>query len=89
MQLDYLKYLIAIKEYGSMNKAAEHLYMSQQNISKAVKRLEEEFGYKIFTGSARKQVFTEEGERLYQYAFIQGWHGDDTHLLGHHCPGGQ
>ena len=68
MQLDYLKYLIAIKEYGSMNKAAEHLYMSQQNISKAVKRLEEEFGYKIFTGSARKQVFTEEGERLYQYA---------------------
>ena len=68
MQLDYLKYLIAIKEYGSMNKAAEHLFMSQQNISKAVKRLETEFGHKIFTGSSRKLVFTEEGERLYQYA---------------------
>ena len=68
MQLDYLKYLIAINEYGSMNKAAEHLFMSQQNISKAVKRLETEFGHKIFTGSSRKLVFTKEGEQLYQYA---------------------
>lgn len=68
MQLDYLKYLIAIKEYGSMNKAAKHLFMSQQNISKAMKRLESEFGHKIFVGSSYKPVFTEKGERLYQYA---------------------
>lgn len=68
MRLDYLKYLIAIKEYGSINKAAGHLFMSQQNLSKMIKRLEDEFGYKIFEKHTRKNTFTEEGERLYQYA---------------------
>lgn len=68
MQLDYLQYLIGIKKYGSMNQAAEHLYTSQQQISRAIGKLEEELGCKLFVRGSKGVVLTSEGERLYHYA---------------------
>lgn len=68
MQLEYLKYLIEIKEYGSMNKAAEHLFVSQQNISKAIRGMEAEIGCKIFEKDSKRSIFTKEGMELYRFA---------------------
>ena len=37
MKLEVFEYLIAIEKYGSLNKAAKHLYMSQPNLSNLLK----------------------------------------------------
>lgn len=68
MQLDYLKYVLAVKEWGSLNKAAEHLYVSQQHISKIIAKLEEECGRSLFLRTARGMVLTDDGKKLCGYA---------------------
>ena len=42
MTLLQLRYIIVISETGSMNKAAEQLYLSQPSLTAAVKELERE-----------------------------------------------
>ena len=53
MTLNQLNYVIAIAEYGSMNKAAEHLYVAQPSLSGAVKSLEDELGFALFNRNGR------------------------------------
>ena len=40
MTINELRYLLTIVEEGSINKAAEKLYISQSALSKCVKRME-------------------------------------------------
>ena len=68
MQLDYLKYIIAVKQYGSINKAAEKLYISQQYISKVLKTMEHESGKTLFVRSNHGVELTVDGEKVYQFA---------------------
>ena len=42
MTLTHLHYLIVIAKTGSLNKAAEHLYVAQPSLTSAVKELEKE-----------------------------------------------
>ena len=42
MTLQQLHYVIEISEQGSMNKAAEALYVSQPSLTSAVRELEKE-----------------------------------------------
>lgn len=44
-----MEYVVEIEKAGSINKAAQNLYLSQPNLSNAIKKLEEELGYPIFT----------------------------------------
>ena len=50
MTLQQIHYIIVIAETGSMNKAAEQLYIAQPSLTSAVKELEKEmikkYGYK-------------------------------------------
>ena len=48
MTINELRYLLTIVEEGSINKAAEKLYISQSALSKCVKRMEAEYGICIF-----------------------------------------
>lgn len=48
MNLKYLEYVVEISRCGSINKAAKNLYLSQPNLSNAVKNLEAELGYSVF-----------------------------------------
>ena len=68
MTLQQLRYLIAIAEYGSINAAAQNLYVSQSNLSTAVKELERELGITIFTRSNRGVTLTNDGTELLGYA---------------------
>ena len=68
MQLDYLKYIVAIHDYGSINKAAEQTYVSQQYISKVLKKTEEKLGKKLFERTSKGLKLTQEGNVLYNYA---------------------
>lgn len=68
MTLQQLRYLIAIAEHGSMNGAAQALYVSQSNLSTAIRDLEREFGITIFTRSNRGVTLTNDGTELLSYA---------------------
>lgn len=68
MTLQQMLYVIKIAECGSMNKAAEMLFISQPTLTNAVKELENEVGINIFKRSGKGTVPTNEGEEFLIYA---------------------
>ena len=68
MTILQLTYILKIAETGSMNKAAEQLYISQPALTSAVKELEKELGIALFHRTSRGIVLTGEGEDLLVYA---------------------
>ncbi|MCR5110001.1 MAG: LysR family transcriptional regulator [Ruminococcus sp.] len=68
MTLQQLKYILAISTYGSMNKAAEQLYVSQPSLTSSVQELEKEIGIKIFNRSGKGVTLTNDGAEFLQYA---------------------
>jgi DNA-binding transcriptional LysR family regulator len=61
-------YFTEICRYKSFSKAAERLYISQQGISMAIYRLEEELSCKLFYRTGRELHLTENGEFLLEHA---------------------
>ncbi|MBP3761433.1 MAG: LysR family transcriptional regulator, partial [Ruminococcus sp.] len=76
MTLQQLKYILAISETGSMNKAAEQLYVSQPSLTSSVRELESEIGIKIFNRSGRGVTLTNDGTEFVQYAGQVIWQFD-------------
>lgn len=68
MQLQQLIYFVCVAESGSINKAAEKLFVSQPNLSKAIINLENELAIRILDRNTRGVSLTEDGKTLYQYA---------------------
>ena len=68
MRLEQLYCFVEAAHCGSMAAAAQKLYISQQNVSKSIKQLEEEFGHRLFTRSNRGIHLTPEGRRIYEVA---------------------
>ncbi|WP_101876915.1 LysR family transcriptional regulator [Lachnoclostridium edouardi] len=67
MQLQHLKYFLQIAETGSMNKAADQLFVSQPSLSKVISCMEAELNIKIFERNNRGVSLTEDGKKLYMY----------------------
>lgn len=61
MTLQQIHYAIVISETGSMNKAAELLYISQPSLTAAVKELEKEIGITVFNRSGKGVSLTADG----------------------------
>ncbi len=68
MNLLYLEYALEIAKTGSINKAAENLYMGQPNLSRAIKELEASIGISIFSRSSKGMLPTPKGEEFLHYA---------------------
>lgn len=68
MTLQQLKYVIEIVNAGSMNAAAEKLFVTQPSLSNAVKELETELGIEIFLRSNRGITLSAEGAEFLSYA---------------------
>lgn len=68
MTLRQLKYVLAISETGSMNKAAEQFFVSQPSLTASVQELEKEIGIKIFNRSGRGVTLTNDGAEFLLYA---------------------
>lgn len=68
MTLQQLHYIIVISETGSMNKAAERLYISQPSLTNAVKELEKEVGIVVFKRSGKGVSLTADGVEFLTYA---------------------
>lgn len=64
MTLSQMNYILEIYRCGSMNKAAQNLFISQSAISSAIREMEEELGIRIFHRSNRGIALTDEGREL-------------------------
>ncbi len=87
MTLQQLHYVITISETGSMNSAAELLYVAQPSLTGAVKELEKELGITIFHRSGRGVSLTNEGLEFITYA-RQGYYQYET-LMGKYGKSGK
>ena len=61
MTLQQMLYALTIAECGSMNKAAEKLYMVQSTLTSAIRELEQENGITIFVRTHKGMTPTPEG----------------------------
>ena len=70
MTLQQIKYILGVADSGSLNKAAEKLFISQPSLSSSVHDAENELGFKIFSRSSRGVTVTERGENFIHDARI-------------------
>ena len=68
MTLQQIRYCLTIAETGSMNRAAENLYVTQPALTGAIQELETELGITIFNRTIRGVTLTNEGRRFLHYA---------------------
>lgn len=62
MTLQQLKCAVEVWKCGSINKAAERLYMNQPNISRLIKNLESEFNLVLFSRTSSGMEATGDGK---------------------------
>lgn len=78
MNINQLKYLVESVKTGSINKAAENLYMTQSSLSTAISTLEKELQLEILQRSPKGITLTPSGEIIYEdcltiLAIIHRW----------------
>ncbi len=64
--LDGLGLLATVVDAGTFVRAGEYLGVTQSAVSRAVARLEQRIGIRLFTRTARAIALTEEGRRFYE-----------------------
>ena len=68
MTLQQLKYFIEIVKSGTINNAAERLYIAQPSLSKALRGLESEMGVDLITRTPKGISLTSDGAEFLGYA---------------------
>ena len=68
MTIQQLQYVMEISRTGSVSKAAKTLFLSQPNLSNAIKNLENELGITIFKRTNKGILLSAEGEEFLGYA---------------------
>ena len=61
MTLQQIYYALEVASVGSMNKAAEKLYISQPTLTSAIRDIEAELGIVMFSRNSRGVSLTVEG----------------------------
>src|SRR6185312_5224509 len=68
MELQQLRYLLAVGDLSNFTRAAERCNVSQPALSQQIINLEKEVGHKLFHRLGRKAVLTEAGTRFAEHA---------------------
>lgn len=61
MNIQQLRYVVAIANSGTFREAAEKMYVSQPSLSIAVRDLEKELGFKVFRRTSSGTFLTRRG----------------------------
>ena len=67
MDIQHIRYFVAVAKYESFSKAAEKLFVTQPIVTRCVKNLEEELGTPLILRSTKRFQLTDAGQILYQY----------------------
>ena len=86
MREEQCRYIIEIAQAGSVNKAAENLFISQQSLSRALNSVESELGVRIFARDARGVKLTADGEEVLRRLHVIVGCFDELHA---YCSGAQ
>lgn len=68
MRITQLRQIVAVAQYGSINKAAQELNISQPALSAALRELENELGLSLFQRTQRGVAPTTEGAKIIEEA---------------------
>ena len=68
MTLQQIRYALTVAKKGSMNKAAEELFITQSTLSSSIKELESEAGITIFLRTGKGVTLTPDGTEFLAYA---------------------
>lgn len=68
MNISQLKYICEVEKAGSITQAAQNLFMSQPNLSKALRDMEAALGFAVFARTSKGVQPTEKGRELLDYA---------------------
>ncbi|WMJ83635.1 LysR family transcriptional regulator [Oscillospiraceae bacterium LTW-04] len=68
MNLKHLEYFVAVAKYGSINKAAQALYISQPHLSHIIKDIEDDVGFELFLRTKQGVVLTTSGARFLKHS---------------------
>ena len=88
MTLQQIHYVLTVSENGSMNRAAEKLYISQPTLTSTIHSLENELGIKLFNRTNQGVILTNEGKdfllqarQIYQqYEMLRDKYSDKNNL---------
>lgn len=67
MKIEYCLYILDVVETGSIRKAAEKRFITQQGLSQAIKSVERELGIDIFTRSGNRIEVTAAGQVVVEH----------------------
>lgn len=68
MNIQQLRYVVAIANSGTFREAASKLFVSQPSLSVAIRDLETELGFQIFTRTTTGAILTSQGMNFYEKA---------------------
>ena len=76
MDIKQLEYFVEVCRYMSFTKAAASQYISQQGMSKSIRRMEEELGVELFQRTSSALQLTDYAECFLPYAkeIVRNWH---------------
>ena len=89
MDIEQLKYFLAVCDYNHMTRAADSLFISQSSLSKHIVQLEKELGVTLFDRTGRNLHITSAGMDFAQYAReeVARYEAILCKLQGHREPG--
>ncbi|NQG97921.1 LysR family transcriptional regulator [Streptococcus suis] len=83
MNIQQLRYVVAIANSGTFREAAEKLYVSQPSLSISIRDLEKELGFQIFSRTSAGTVLTKRGMEFYEQAqnLVKGFDKFENYYL--------
>lgn len=70
MEIKQLLYFVTVVQLASFSEAAKKLHLSQPSLSKAIKNLESEVGFRLLERTTKKLQLTESGKVIYKRALF-------------------
>lgn len=64
MDIKHMRYFVTIVKEGGMTEAADHLFISQPTLSKAISNIEDELDVTLFDRDKRRLSLTDAGKVL-------------------------
>lgn len=70
MDIKHLEFFAAVAQHGSINKAAQALYISQPHLSHIIKDIEADVGFALFSRTKQGVRLTPEGEAFLEHSRV-------------------